>query len=60
MDARGARLGVLLDYMGVVGWVKGDLFARDVPDDVVRRITPRDAAFGAERDNFGSELLRIP
>lgn len=41
MDAGGDRLGVLLDYMGVMGWVEEDLFAHDVPGDIVRRITPR-------------------
>ncbi len=48
MDAHGARLGVLLDYMDVMGWVETDLFAHGAPGDAVRRITARGLAVVGE------------
>lgn len=42
--AASPRLGVLLDYMDVMGWVEADLFARDAASDTVRRITARGLA----------------
>lgn len=42
--AASPRLGVLLDYMDVMGWVEADLFARDAARDAVRRITARGLA----------------
>ncbi|CAA9429210.1 MAG: hypothetical protein AVDCRST_MAG22-3141 [uncultured Rubrobacteraceae bacterium] len=47
MDAGGARLGVLLDYMDVMGWVEKDLFARDARA-TARRITARGLAVVGE------------
>ncbi|MDP9487121.1 MAG: hypothetical protein M3Q49_15270 [Actinomycetota bacterium] len=44
MNAASPRLGVLLDYMEVMGWVEADLFARDAVGDNVRRITARGLA----------------
>ena len=48
MDANGARLGVLLDYMDVMGWVETDLFAHDASGGAVRRITARGLAVVGE------------
>jgi len=42
--AASPRLGVLLDYMDVMGWIEVDLFARDAASDTVRRITARGLA----------------
>jgi hypothetical protein len=47
MDADGARLGVLLDYMDVMSWVETDLFAHDA-SGAVRRITARGLAVVGE------------
>jgi hypothetical protein len=48
MDADGHRLGVLLDYMEVVGWAEKDLFAHDASGGAVRRITTRGLAVVGE------------
>ena len=48
MDAKGARLGVLVDYMDVMGWVETDLFAHDASGGAVRRITARGLAVVGE------------
>jgi hypothetical protein len=48
MDAEGDRLGVLLDYMDVMGWVETDLFAHDASGGAVRRITARGLAVVGE------------
>ena len=48
MDAEGARLGVLLDYMETMGWVETDLFAHDASGGAVRRITARGLAVVGE------------
>ena len=43
------RLGVLLGYMVVMGWVETDLFAHNAPaGDAVRRITARGLAVVGE------------
>ena len=46
--AASPRLGVLLDYMDVMGWVEADLFARDAASDTDRRITARGLAVVGE------------
>ncbi len=46
--AASPRLGVLLDYMVVMGWVETDLFAHGAPGDAVRRITARGLAVVGE------------
>ena len=48
MDADGARLGVLLDYMEVMGWAETDLFTHDASGGAVRRITARGLAVVGE------------
>jgi hypothetical protein len=48
MDADGARLGVLLDYMDVMGWVETDPFAHDASGGAVRKITARGLAVVGE------------
>jgi hypothetical protein len=48
MDAVGPRLGVLLDYMEVMGWAETDLFAHDASGGAVRRITARGLAVVGE------------
>lgn len=48
MNARGARVGVLLDYMVVMGWVETDLFAPAASGDATRRITARGLAVVGE------------
>jgi len=48
MDADGPRLGVLLDYMVVMGWVEMDLLAHDAPGGGARRITARGLAVVGE------------
>ncbi len=49
MDADGARLGALLDYMEVMGWAETDLFANDASGGgAVRRITARGLAVVGE------------
>ncbi len=48
MDATGARLGVLVDYMGVMGWVETDPFAHDASGGAVHRITAHGLAVVGE------------
>ena len=49
MAVYGARLGVLLDYMVVMGWVETDPFANDtLVGGAVRRITARGLAVVGE------------
>ena len=48
MSVDGSRIGVLLDYMDVMGWVETDLFAHDASGGAVRRITARGLAVVGE------------
>ena len=41
LSPSGPRLGVLVDYMEVMGWVEVDLFARGAVSATARRITGR-------------------
>ena len=48
------RLGVLVDYMEVMGWVEVDLFARGTVSATARRITAR--GLEVVREDSGSRL----
>jgi hypothetical protein len=48
------RLGVLVDYMEVMGWVEVDLFARGAVSATARRITAR--GLEVVREDSGSRL----
>jgi hypothetical protein len=48
------RLGVLVDYMEVMGWVEVDLFARGAVSVTARRITAR--GLEVVREDSGSRL----
>jgi hypothetical protein len=41
LSSTSSRLGVLVDYMEVMGWVEVDLFARGTVSTTARRITGR-------------------